>query len=39
MMKALLTFQDKKLMGSTTVGCMISLLGNTPQVTAFGFDV
>jgi hypothetical protein len=39
MKKLLLTFQDKKLIGSTTVGCMISLLGNTPQVTAFGFAV
>lgn len=30
------TFQILKLMGSTTVGCLISLPGKTPHVTAIG---
>ena len=33
-----LTFQIWKLTGSTTVGCMISLPGKTPQVTAMGWE-
>jgi hypothetical protein len=31
------TFQIWKLTGSTTVGCMISMPGKTPQVTAIGW--
>ena len=33
-----LTFQIWNLTGSTTVGCMISLPGKTPQVTAMGWE-
>ena len=33
-----LTFQLLKAMGSTTVGCMTSLPGNTPHVTAIGWS-
>ena len=36
MLSPFLTFHDKKLMGSTTVGCTISLPGKTPHVTALG---
>lgn len=34
--KGELTFQERKLTGSTTVGWMISLPGKIPQVTALG---
>ena len=33
------TFHDIKLIGSTTVGCIISFPGKTPHVTALGLTV